>query len=125
MRPTSLAAEVSFNEEVRALTDCRLACVHRLVADLEASVMPQLTAMTRMPWSSLTSVGDQSPYVTAIVTHLKSQVPLIRDTLFSVRKVFTRKCPCMLNFFELIAIAIIPMRSKFSFHLDGIHYLKC
>ena len=85
MRPASLAKEVSFSEEVSALTDCRSACVHRLVADLEASVMPQLNAMTRMPWASLASVGDQSPYVTAIVAHLKSQVPLIRDTLFSVR----------------------------------------
>ncbi len=76
---------MTFAKEVSALTDCRSACVHRLVADLEASVVPQLTAMTRMPWGSLAAVGDQSAYVTAIISHLKVQVPVIRDTLFSVR----------------------------------------
>ncbi|KAH9280459.1 Vacuolar protein sorting-associated protein 53 -like protein [Echinococcus granulosus] len=92
VRPASLAGEVSFGPEVSSLTDCRSACVHRLVADLEASVVPQLTAMTRMPWASLSAVGDQSPYVTAIIAHLKSQVPLMRDTLFSVRAHFTQIC---------------------------------
>ncbi|KAL5960757.1 hypothetical protein TSMEX_011426 [Taenia solium] len=92
VRPASLSAEVSFGPEVSGLTDCRSACVHRLVADLEASVVPQLTAMTRMPWASLSAVGDQSPYVTAIIAHLKSQVPLMRDTLFSVRAYFTQIC---------------------------------
>ncbi|KAL5107427.1 hypothetical protein TcWFU_002134 [Taenia crassiceps] len=92
VRPASLAGEVSFGPEVNGLTDCRSACVHRLVADLEASVVPQLTAMTRMPWASLSAVGDQSPYVTAIIAHLKSQVPLMRDTLFSVRAYFTQIC---------------------------------
>uniref|UniRef100_A0A5K3FP21 Vps53_N domain-containing protein n=1 Tax=Mesocestoides corti TaxID=53468 RepID=A0A5K3FP21_MESCO len=92
IRPPSLAGEISFAAEVTALTDCRSACVHRLVADLEASVVPQLTAMTRMPWGSLAAVGDQSAYVTAIISHLKSQVPIIRDTLFSVRAHFTQIC---------------------------------
>ncbi|VDL19890.1 unnamed protein product [Hymenolepis diminuta] len=88
VRPSSLASEISFSGEVSALTECRSACVHRLVADLEAAVIPQLNAMTRMPWAGLDSVGDQSPYVTAIVSHLKTQVPPIRDTLFSVRLVY-------------------------------------
>ncbi|KAM3174069.1 hypothetical protein ACTXT7_011282 [Hymenolepis weldensis] len=92
VRPSSLASEISFSGEVSALTECRSACVHRLVADLEAAVIPQLNAMTRMPWAGLDSVGDQSPYVTAIVSHLKTQVPPIRDTLFSVRAHFTQIC---------------------------------
>ncbi|KAM7543155.1 hypothetical protein Aperf_G00000009084 [Anoplocephala perfoliata] len=92
VHPSALASEISFSGEVTALTDCRSACVHRLVADLEAAVIPQLNAMTRIPWASLDAVGDQSSYVTAIVSHLKIQVPPIRDTLFSVRAHFTQIC---------------------------------
>nr|CDS29172.1 vacuolar protein sorting associated protein 53 [Hymenolepis microstoma] len=92
VRPSSLASEISFQGEVSALTECRSTCIHRLVAELEAAVIPQLNAMTRMPWASLDSVGDQSPYVTAIVSHLKTQIPPIRDTLFSVRAHFTQIC---------------------------------
>ncbi|VDM00518.1 unnamed protein product [Schistocephalus solidus] len=85
VRPANLAKSISFSAEIDALADCRSACVHRLVADLEASVIPQLNKMTKMPWNSLAAVGDQSAYVTAIISHLKTQVPIIRDTLFSVR----------------------------------------
>ncbi|VDO04023.1 unnamed protein product [Rodentolepis nana] len=92
VRPSSLASEISFQSEVSALTECRSSCIHRLVADLEAAVIPQLNAMARMPWASLDSVGDQSPYVTSIVSHLKTQIPPIRDTLFSVRAHFTQIC---------------------------------
>ncbi|BHF66997.1 Vacuolar protein sorting-associated protein 53 [Sparganum proliferum] len=92
VRPASLAKSISFSAEIDALADCRSACVHRLVADLEASVIPQLNKMTKMPWNSLTAVGDQSAYVTAIISHLRTQVPIIRDTLYSVRAHFTQIC---------------------------------
>nr|VZI27258.1 unnamed protein product [Spirometra erinaceieuropaei] len=92
VRPASLAKSISFSSEIDALADCRSACVHRLVADLEASVIPQLNKMTKMPWNSLTAVGDQSAYVTAIISHLRTQVPIIRDTLYSVRAHFTQIC---------------------------------
>jgi hypothetical protein len=48
--------------------------------------------MTKMPWQNVESVGDQSSYVNAIIGHLKTNLPIIRDNLFSSRKYFTQFC---------------------------------
>lgn len=45
-----------------------------------------------MPWQSVEHVGDQSPYVTSIIMHIKQNVPIIRDNLASTRKYFTQFC---------------------------------
>jgi len=37
---------------------------------------PAFTQMTRMPWSSWESVGDQSEYVNQISTYIQQSVPL-------------------------------------------------
>ncbi len=36
--------------------------------------------------------GDQSPYVTSVIMHIKQNVPIIRDSLASTRKYFTQFC---------------------------------
>lgn len=46
----------------------------------------------QMPWQSVEHVGDQSPYVTSIIMHIKQNVPTIRDNLASTRKYFTQFC---------------------------------
>lgn len=46
----------------------------------------------QMPWQSVEHVGDQSPYVTSIIMHIKQNVPIIRDNLASTRKYFTQFC---------------------------------
>lgn len=38
------------------------------------------------------SVGDESAYITAIRTHLRSIVPLVRDYFFDRRKYFAHFC---------------------------------
>lgn len=45
------------------------------------------------------TVGDQSPYITAITGHLKSTVPTIRDNLAHSRKYFTQFCVKFVNSF--------------------------
>ncbi|THD20766.1 Vacuolar protein sorting-associated protein 53 [Fasciola hepatica] len=92
VRPPSLAGEISFSAEIDGFAACRSACVHRLVSDLENAVEPHLVSMARVPWNNLVQVGDQSIFVTEIVKHLRTQVPLIRDTLYSVRATFTQIC---------------------------------
>ncbi|KAF7258691.1 hypothetical protein EG68_03715 [Paragonimus skrjabini miyazakii] len=92
VRPPSWSAKISFASELDGFAACRSVCVHRLVSDLEAAAEPQLAAMARLPWNNLIQVGDQSVYVTEIVKHLRSQVPLIRDTLYTVRATFTQIC---------------------------------
>nr|CAI5860965.1 unnamed protein product [Callosobruchus analis] len=46
----------------------------------------------QIQWQTFDTVGDQSPYITAITTHLKTTVPIIRDNLSHSRKYFTKFC---------------------------------
>ena len=46
----------------------------------------------QMPWQSVEHVGDQSPYVTSVIMHIKQNVPIIRDNLAATRKYFTQFC---------------------------------
>jgi hypothetical protein len=55
--------------------------------------------MTKLPWSTVEAVGDQSQYVSQIVGHLRSTIPLIRDNLSSVRKYFINFCHKFANVF--------------------------
>uniref|UniRef100_A0A6Q2XEZ7 Vps53 N-terminal domain-containing protein n=1 Tax=Esox lucius TaxID=8010 RepID=A0A6Q2XEZ7_ESOLU len=66
--------------------------IQLLVQDLDAACDPALTAMSKMPWQSVEHVGDQSPYVTSVIMHIKQNVPIIRDNLASTRKYFTQFC---------------------------------
>ncbi len=51
-----------------------------------------LCMFVQMPWQSVEHVGDQSPYVTSVIMHIKQNVPIIRDNLASTRKYFTQFC---------------------------------
>ncbi|XP_037533393.1 vacuolar protein sorting-associated protein 53 homolog [Nematolebias whitei] len=73
--------------------------IQLLVQDLDAACDPALTAMSKMPWQSVEHVGDQSPYVTSIIMHIKQNVPVIRDNLASTRKYFTQFCIKFTNSF--------------------------
>lgn len=46
----------------------------------------------QMQWQNVEHVGDQSPYVTSVILHIKQNVPIIRDNLASTRKYFTQFC---------------------------------
>ncbi|CAC5421456.1 VPS53 [Mytilus coruscus] len=74
-------------------------CIQLLVQDLETACEPALTAMSKMSWSSVEAVGDQSGYVSAVTTHLKQNIPIIRDNLASSRKFFTQFCLKFVNTF--------------------------
>lgn len=63
------------------------------VPDVKASSpLPLPPLPSQMPWQSVEHVGDQSPYVTSIIMHIKQNVPIIRDNLASTRKYFTQFC---------------------------------
>ncbi|KAG8587613.1 hypothetical protein GDO81_005723 [Engystomops pustulosus] len=66
--------------------------IQLLVQDLDSACDPALTAMSKMQWQNVEHVGDQSPYVTSIILHVKQNVPIIRDNLASTRKYFTQFC---------------------------------
>ena len=67
-------------------------CLGLLVEELEASCEAPLTSMTKIPWSTIESVGDQSNYVTVIINHMKQTITLIRDNLSNSKKYFTQFC---------------------------------
>ncbi|KAK3560986.1 hypothetical protein QTP86_023178 [Hemibagrus guttatus] len=73
--------------------------IQLLVQDLDAACDPALTAMSKMPWQSVEHVGDQSPYVTSVIMHIKQNVPIIRDNLAATRKYFTQFCIKFINSF--------------------------
>lgn len=74
-------------------------CIQLLLQDLEAACDTALTTMTKMQWSSIEAVGDQSNYVNTIVVHLRQTIPPIRDRLSSCRKYFTQLCVKFANSF--------------------------
>ena len=74
-------------------------CLGLLVQELEASCEAPLNSMTKIPWSTIESVGDQSNYVTLIVNHMKQTIPLIRDSLANSKKYFTQFCIKFANTF--------------------------
>lgn len=74
-------------------------CIQVLVQDLENACEPALTAMSKIQWQNVDTVGDQSPYITAITTHFKTTVPTIRDNLAQSRKYFTQFCIKFANSF--------------------------
>ncbi|XP_073430642.1 vacuolar protein sorting-associated protein 53 homolog isoform X3 [Dendrobates tinctorius] len=73
--------------------------IQLLVQDLDSACDPALTAMSKMQWQNVEHVGDQSPYVTSIILHVKQNVPIIRDNLASTRKYFTQFCIKFANTF--------------------------
>uniref|UniRef100_A0A8C9G533 VPS53 subunit of GARP complex n=1 Tax=Pavo cristatus TaxID=9049 RepID=A0A8C9G533_PAVCR len=73
--------------------------IQLLVQDLDAACDPALTAMSKMQWQNVEHVGDQSPYVTSVILHIKQNVPIIRDNLASTRKYFTQFCIKFANSF--------------------------
>ncbi|KAH1011665.1 hypothetical protein HUJ04_000987 [Dendroctonus ponderosae] len=74
-------------------------CIQLLVQDLENVCEPSLTAMTKIQWQNIDTVGDQSSYITSITTNLKTTVPIIRDNLAHSRKYYTQFCIKFANSF--------------------------
>ncbi|XP_065201142.1 vacuolar protein sorting-associated protein 53 homolog [Planococcus citri] len=95
----TLREKINMSQEQDIFHNIISTCIQFLVQDLEIACEPALTAMTKIQWQNLESVGDQSSYVNAIVAHLKSVVPLVRTKLSSSRKYFTQFCIKFANSF--------------------------
>lgn len=95
----SLTEKIKLSQEQDIFHSVISSCIQLLVQDLELACEPALTAMCKIQWSHVETVGDQSPYVSAITAHLKSSVPLIRDNLNASRKYFTQFCIKFANSF--------------------------
>ncbi|KAE9551032.1 hypothetical protein FO519_005766 [Halicephalobus sp. NKZ332] len=63
-----------------------------LVQDAEAACDAALQMMTKINWAGVETVGDESAYISAIRSHLRQTVPLIRDYFSDRRKYFAHFC---------------------------------
>uniref|UniRef100_A0A672SS71 Vacuolar protein sorting-associated protein 53 homolog n=1 Tax=Sinocyclocheilus grahami TaxID=75366 RepID=A0A672SS71_SINGR len=95
----SLMERINLTGEMDTFSTVISNSIQLLVQDLDAACDPALTAMSKMPWQSVEHVGDQSPYVTSVIMHIKQNVPIIRDKLASTRKYFTQFCIKFTNSF--------------------------
>ena len=43
-------------------------------------------------WNTIETVGDQSNYISSLIAHMKSNIPIVRDNLASSRKYYTQFC---------------------------------
>jgi hypothetical protein len=89
---TELVDKIDLRAEQDIFHGIISSCIQLLVQDLEMTCEPSLIAMTKSSWQNVDSVGDQSPYVNSIIGHLKTNLPIIRDNLYSSRKYFTQFC---------------------------------
>ncbi|GIY54359.1 vacuolar protein sorting-associated protein 53 homolog [Caerostris darwini] len=95
----TLANQINLLSEQDVFHNVISNCIQLLVQNLELSCEPALTAMTKIQWAAFEAVGDQSSYVTAITTHLRQTLPLLRDNLSTSRKYFTKFCMNFANSF--------------------------
>ncbi|XP_076254761.1 vacuolar protein sorting 53 [Rhynchophorus ferrugineus] len=95
----TLADQIDLSKEQDQFHKVISNCIQLLVQDLENACEPSLTAMSKIPWQNIDAVGDQSPYITSITTHLKTTIPIIRDNLAHSRKYFTQFCIKFANSF--------------------------
>ncbi|XP_049767266.1 vacuolar protein sorting-associated protein 53 homolog [Schistocerca cancellata] len=94
-----LAEKINLSQEQDVFHNVISNCIQLLVQDLESACEPALTAMSKISWQNIDTVGDQSGYVSAITSHLRQTVPVIRDNLVSSRKYFTQFCIKFANSF--------------------------
>ena len=92
-------SRISFNGEQNIYIGVITSCIQLLVHELEVACDPHLSQMIKMSWANVDSVGDQSPYVSAIVNVAKQMVPVVRDNLESSKKHFTQFCVKFANNF--------------------------
>ncbi|KAI8373960.1 Vps53-like protein [Choanephora cucurbitarum] len=52
-------------------------CIDTIIKNLEQSIDSQMSQMTRLPWSTMDTVGDQSDYVSQILDIIKNNVGIV------------------------------------------------
>jgi len=73
-----LTSQIDMSQEQDVYHSVINTCVSLLAQELESGCSNALSSMHRINWSQVEVVGDQSAYVTALVAHVKQNVPLIR-----------------------------------------------
>uniref|UniRef100_A0A7E4W585 Vacuolar protein sorting-associated protein 53 homolog n=1 Tax=Panagrellus redivivus TaxID=6233 RepID=A0A7E4W585_PANRE len=84
--------ELDLSQEMELFYSISNNALTTLVQDVEAACDAALQAMGKINWAGIEGVGDESAYVSAIRSHLRHSVPLIRDYFSDRRKYFAHFC---------------------------------
>ncbi|ODN04977.1 Vacuolar protein sorting-associated protein 53 [Orchesella cincta] len=86
------ASKLSMEHERSMFVEVIETSISLLVQDLDAACEPLFTAITKTAWQSIDKVGDQSAYISGMISQWKSTVPTLRDYLATARKYFVIFC---------------------------------
>ncbi|XGW14630.1 hypothetical protein V3C99_000703, partial [Haemonchus contortus] len=85
-------AGVDLSQEMETFYGITNQALAVLVQDLEGTCDTALQAISKITWSTVDGVGDESPFVGAIRSHLRAAIPRLRDLLSDRRKYFAHLC---------------------------------
>ncbi|KAF9167075.1 Vacuolar protein sorting-associated protein 53 [Actinomortierella ambigua] len=77
--------QVSLEAERQSFLNIISVCTRTLVQSIETNIESALSAMTKVPWATLETVGDQSEYVTTIQQTLRTNVGAIQEYVTNKR----------------------------------------
>ncbi|CAB3401364.1 unnamed protein product [Caenorhabditis bovis] len=81
------------SQETEAFYSITNQSLNVIVQDVESTCDAALQSINKVNWSAVDSVGDESPFIGAMRSHLRQAVPLIRDMLTDDRrKYFAHFC---------------------------------
>lgn len=83
---------IDLNQEMELFYSISNNALSVLVQDAEGGHEAALQSMMKINWNAVESVGDESPYVSSIRSHLRTVVPVIRDFFADRRKYFAHFC---------------------------------
>jgi len=84
--------EINLSGELDMFHSAISNCLSLLVQELDIACDAPLVSMTKINWSQIQQVGDQSVYVSQLLSVWRGMVPRVRDCLTASRKYFTQFC---------------------------------
>uniref|UniRef100_A0A0N4X9B2 Vacuolar protein sorting-associated protein 53 homolog n=1 Tax=Haemonchus placei TaxID=6290 RepID=A0A0N4X9B2_HAEPC len=109
-------AGVDLSQEMETFYGITNQALAVLVQDLEGTCDTALQAISKITWSTVDGVGDESPFVGAIRSHLRAAIPRLRDLLSDRRKYFAhlnatifnaKLIPSLFGFYLLASIVVM------------------
>ncbi|PAV59529.1 hypothetical protein WR25_16331 [Diploscapter pachys] len=85
-------AGIDLNQEMEQFYGITNQALAVLVQDVEGACDAALQTITKINWSAVDQVGDESPFVASIRSHLRNCIVCLRDMLSDRRKYFAHLC---------------------------------
>jgi len=84
--------EINLSGELDMFHSAISNCLTLLIQELDIACDAPLVSMTKINWSQVQQVGDQSVYVSQLMSTWRGMVPRVRECLSASRKYFTQFC---------------------------------